>query len=530
MKINRITTPQKFDEIKSYFTLSLPKHLNSIKKLKKQKSHNNLLERPKFPKDANKLKIKNRELSNMLEQIGKEDNIFNDDKLLTNIRIETIEDSLRKNPINQQQDIDKSFISKRTTKLNSSLVNLRKNLKKKKYIRLNRNKDKEMELNNDTLELNCNKMSFGNDLNKLSFIKKRENRSKQSSRTKINKIRIKNKNMTIKNVVQFINKPNNENKLGNTNILISPLSKPSPIIFKHKTKVFKNNDFHASQRKLVLNMNNSDSMSVTLNLKRDSSKSFLNGKSMQEKPTNYMHFPNKSIIKNQEKVIIELQKLFGDKLQLSNDIYKNMTDFDKINSINFLLDTIKEMNSINKSNKSKIDGYRELNTNKEKQIKEQKAEIKGLKKEIIKLNKIIKTNIQLNKKYEHNIETLKSQLEKEKEKNKALQKERGKSSSKNIQNINSYFNLKLKKEKNTNRNKKRINKSQEIFNKADIYINQEKNENKNINENNINKNINQNNINVKTNINIIFKNKEEKKDKEIEISTLKPKEENAENV
>ena len=90
--------------------------------------------------------------------------------------------------------------------------------------------------------------------------------------------------------------------------------------------------------------------------------------------------------------------------------------------------------------------------------------------------------------------------------------------------------MKFKKEKNTNRNKKRINKSQEIFNKADIYINQEKNENKNINENNINKNINQNNINVKTNINIIFKNKEEKKDKEIEISTLKPKEENAENV
>ena len=167
MKINRITTPQKFDEIKSYFTLSLPKHLNSIKKLKKQRSHHNLLERPKFPKDSNKLKIKNRELSNMLEQIGKEDDIFNDDKLLTNIRIETIEDSLRKNPINQQQDIDKSFISKRTTKLNSSLVNLRKNLKKKKYIRLNRNKDKEMELNNDTLELNCNKMSFGNDLNKL---------------------------------------------------------------------------------------------------------------------------------------------------------------------------------------------------------------------------------------------------------------------------------------------------------------------------------------------------------------------------
>ena len=172
MKTKHVKSPKKFDEIKSYFTLSLSTHLNSIKKLKKQKSHHNLLERPKFPKETYKLKIKNRELSNMLEQIGKEDDIFNDDKLLTNIRIETIEDSIRKNPINQQQDIDKSFIIKRTTKLISTLVNLRKNLKKKKYIRLNRNKDKEMELNNDTLELNCNKMSFGNDLNKLSFFKK----------------------------------------------------------------------------------------------------------------------------------------------------------------------------------------------------------------------------------------------------------------------------------------------------------------------------------------------------------------------
>ena len=212
MKIKHVKSPKKFDEIKSYFTLSLSTHLNSIKKLKKQKSHNNLLERPKFPKDANKLKIKNRELSNMLEQIGKEDDIFNDDKLLTNIRIETIEDSLRKNPINQQQDIDKSFISKRTTKLNSSLVNLRKNLKKKKYIRLNRNKDKEMELNNDTLELNCNKMTFVKDISKISLIKKRQNRSNQNSRAKNNKIKIKNKNMPVKNVDQFINKPNNEIK------------------------------------------------------------------------------------------------------------------------------------------------------------------------------------------------------------------------------------------------------------------------------------------------------------------------------
>ena len=63
------------------------------------------------------------------------------------------------------------------------------------------------------------------------------------------------------------------------------------------------------------------------------------------------------------------------------------------------METIKEMNNINKTNKSKIDGYRELNENKEKQIKEQKTEIKGLKKEINKLNKLVRANTQLNKKY-----------------------------------------------------------------------------------------------------------------------------------
>ena len=528
MNLNIAKTPRKFNEIKSYFTLSLSKNLISKKKLKKQISHHNLLVRPKLVKIINKLNIKKRELSSMLEQIGKEDDIFNDDKLITNIKIETIEDSLKRNQI-ITKDIDKSFISKRTTKPNSSLINLRKNIKKKIYIKQNRNKDSEMDINNTTLELNCNKMPYANDLSKLSLIKKKQNRSKQSSRTKIHKI--KNKNFNIKNVDQFINKPNNDNKIGNSKLLISPLSKPSPIRLKNKAKIFKNHDFHSSQRNLISNINNSDSLSLASNSKIDLSKSFFHGKSMQEKSSsNYMHFPSKSVIKNQEKVIIELQKLFGDKLQLSNDTYKNMNDLDKINSINFLLETIKEMNNINKSNKSKIDGYRELNENKEKQIKEQKVEIKGLKKEINKLNKLIKTNIQLNKKLEQNISTLKSQLEKEKEKYKSSQKEKGKSASKHF---NSYFNLKLKNEKNINKIKhKKANKSQEILQKANIYINREKNENNNINENNINKNINQNNINVKTNINIIIKNKEEKKDeeKEKEISPKKSKEENNKNI
>ena len=87
---------------------------------------------------------------------------------------------------------------------------------------------------------------------------------------------------------------------------------------------------------------------MTSNTKNEINKSFINTKKiLQPKQLNYMHFPGKSIIKNQEKVIIELQKLFGDRLQLNNDNYQNMTDLDKINCINFLLETVKEMNNIN---------------------------------------------------------------------------------------------------------------------------------------------------------------------------------------
>ena len=511
MILNKVITPRKFDEIKSYFTLSVSTNLNPKKKLKKQISHNNLIDRPKLTKTTNKSNRKKLELSNMLEQIGKEDDIFNNDKLITNIKIETIEDTLRKNPIISKNS-DKSFRIKKTSKQNTSLINLKKNIKnnkKNKYMKQNSNKDNEKDINNTTLELNCNKMPYSNDISKLTLVKKKQNRSMQSSRTKLYKL--KNKNMNIKNVDQFINKPNIDAKIGNSKLLISPLSKQSNIKFRQKAKMLKKHGFLSSQRNFTYNINNNDSLSVTSHSKADISKSFVNGKSMQEKEatSNYMHFPSKSIIKSQEKVINELQKLFGEKLQLSNDTYKNMNDLDKINSINFLLDTIKEMNNINKTNKSKIDSYRELNENKEKQIKEQKSEIKGLKKEINKLNKLVKTNIQLNKKLEQNIEALKSQLGKEKEKNKSLLKEKGKSTSRSV----NSFDLKIKNEKISNKIKrKKVNKSEEILQKANIYINRGKN--KNISEKNINKKINHSNINVKTNINIIIKNKEEKKDKD----------------
>ena len=136
MKLYRPITPKKFNEIKAYFTITFSSTLNTKKIIKKEISQNTLTTRPKLAKIINKLNVKKRELSNMLEQIGKEDAMFNDDKLITNIKIEAIEDTLNHNDI-ISQDTDNSFIRKRTTKKNISLNNLRKNIKKKEIFKTN---------------------------------------------------------------------------------------------------------------------------------------------------------------------------------------------------------------------------------------------------------------------------------------------------------------------------------------------------------------------------------------------------------
>ena len=148
-------------------------------------------------------------------------------------------------------------------------------------------------------------------------------------------------------------------------------------------------------------------------------KTFTKGKSMSinKKLTN-MHFPNKSNIKSKDKILNELQKLFTDKITLNDDTYQNMTDSDKKNCIIFLLDAIKEMFNINKIAQSKNEDFKEINKAKEKKIQDDKNEIKELKKDIIKLNKIIKTNILMNRKLSQKVDNLKILLEKEKNKNK----------------------------------------------------------------------------------------------------------------
>ena len=499
METDRNNTSQKFKEIKNHFGYST----NNSKKnnLKISLSYSNFIKRPKLPKTKNN-SIDKQDLNNILDQIGNDDLIFKDDKLITNIKIESFENSLKKNSIISIEN-DKSFISKKTNKTNVTSINRRKNNRHKNNSSLIRNKKKDFLLNNNnSLELNCNKIPYTNDKNK-----KKQNHINKNG--KKNKSSNKNKNVCVKNVDQFINKPNEHRRTSNQTITMTPISNKTSNRINNK-KIFKNNEFHSSQRSF-LNFNN-DSISLTSTSRLDI-KSNIRGKSMPSMKSNRsqsnLRLPNKSISKNQDKVILELQKLFGDKIQLSEDIYQNLTELDKKNCINFLLETIKEMSNANKINKAKADGYKQIIESKEQYIKDLKNEIKELKKENIKLNKVIKTNNQLNKKLSQNIDNLKIQLEKEKNKIKNLQA-RGKSTSK----MNNIYSNKYLKESSINNNRRHKEvKSQDKIKKASGFINRKKNDNiKEEKINNLNNpEQNKNNIDDKDKINISWKNKEENK-------------------
>jgi hypothetical protein len=191
----------------------------------------------------------------------------------------------------------------------------------------------------------------------------------------------------------------------------------------------------------------------------------------QSKKSN-VHFPNKSIIKNKDKLLSGLQKIFGDRLQLIDDLYQNMTDLDKKTCINFLLESIKELFNFIKIAQSKSDAFKDVIATKERNLKEAKNEIKELKKDNTKLNKIIKTNIQMNRKLSQNIDSLKLQLEKEKNKNKELLT-KGKSVNKNNRNTSrvknrsdmSGLNLAITKKSKRNISQDKLLNTSEFVNK-----------------------------------------------------------------
>ena len=413
---NRISLQinNKFNIIRRNFIQASSNY--SSTNLKKYKTFSLFIKRPNL-KRITKITNHKENLKNQLDQIGKEDSIFNNDKLITNIRLETLDDiavsELLEETMRKEKDKNKN-----NNKNGNNNKNNRKNNEMKSYlspkkgdkrcltplttktsVKRNKknfyNKREDINISNLSVELNCNKMTP----NKMTSNKTNNFKHRKKASTKTNE----------KNLNLFINKPQNRlRKYGNI-----PLT---PIATKNKrTKKTNSNS-------TLFNLNDSidksnDSICLT-SLSKIMNKTYNKGKSASvNKKLTTMHFPNKTSIKNKDKLLIELQKLFTDKIQLYDDSYQKMTDLDKKNCIVFLLDAIKEMFNINKMTENKNEDIKERNKTKEKQIQDDKNQIKELKKDIIKLNKIIKTNITMNRKLNQKIVNLKTQLEKEKNKN-----------------------------------------------------------------------------------------------------------------
>ena len=462
----------KFRAIENHFIFSSDNL--SKDNICKSNSHKALIKRPYIkPKNNSKDKNKNNDKiysGNQLDQIGNDDLIFNNDKLITNIKIDNIEEFNQKGLkyINDEESKDMSLktvrkISPKKSNFSPNREGKNKRLQKvqspknrKKIINNNNN-------NNDALLLDCVKNQYHNST---------------SCKVSSTKSFIKNKNLIqtnrLKNINQFINKPNetNFNDSSQKRVIMTPvIKKESP------SKM----TYHKSFNKINLKFANPNSSTIdfhndNFNLSpvpatgaHDSSR----GKSTSNNKSS-IHFPNKSVMKNMDKLFKELQKIFGDKVQLNDDLYQNMSDSDKKNTINFLLDSLKEIYSINKVALTKNDGYKEIADSKEKQLKEAKNEIKELKNDNAKLNKIIKTNIQMNRKLSQNIDSLKSQLEKEKNKSKEIQT-KGKSANKTFGNSNK---IKLRNDSGglsaSSSKKMKGNMSQDRFRKTSNFINKKK--------------------------------------------------------
>ena len=441
---------------------------NSPKRLYKLYSHLNLLKRPNLK--SKKMLINKKSIKNPLDQIGNDDLIFNNDKLITNIKLEDLS--------KDEYDIKKEGSStiKNQRKRSFSPLNERKKINIKK-IELNKN-DKDT-IDNDPLLLNIKGVNH-----KKTNLKTNKN-SQKSKKNYIQSYRMKNMN----NINQFINKPNDEennNSIHQKKLLMTPLNS------KGKSKM-QNSSFKLNNSKLINHDNNSDYISLASTSKLGI-KTCARGRSVPSslKNKSNIHFPNKSAIKNKDKLNNELQKIFGEKIILNDELYQNMGDGDKKNCINFLLEAIKEMFNINKNIESKYGGFKDISEAKEKQIKENKNEIKELKKEILKLNKIIKTNIQMNRKLSQNVDSLKLQLEKEKNKNKEHQT-RSRSSTKS-NNVKARNNIGEFSVTTTKRNRYR---SLERFRDTNDFINKKKRINFNHSKDKDKKDINKKNNSIK---------------------------------
>ena len=372
------------------------------KKLIKLNSHQDLHKRPTIGKKR-KINFEKNNIRNPLDQIGNDDLIFNNDKLITNIKLEEEFDDASSKGSHKNDFKKGKSINQIPNRNKNSLTPIRDGRKKLVNIKkIEINKNEKDSFDNNSLQLNFTKSQNKKISGKSNNFKNLKNKKNLNL---IQPYKLKN----INNINQFINKPNDDEN-ASQKTLMSSLNK------RVKSKLAYHNSY-TKLNNLKLGDHDNDNMSVASSTKMGP-RNIARGRSVPVslKTKASMRFPNKTVCKNKDKLLNELQKIFGDKLVLFDDTYQNMNDTDKKNCINFLLETIKEMVNINKMSETKYEVIKEKNEAKERQIKENKNEIKELKKDITKLNKIIKTNIQMNRKLSQNIDSLKMQLEKEKSK------------------------------------------------------------------------------------------------------------------
>jgi hypothetical protein len=202
MKEYRTNAPKKLKDIKKEFDYITNNYIKN--KLIRNTSYSTLFKRPKLIQNLLADQVG---FSNKLDQIGNDDLIFNNDKLISSIKIDSLENDSKKNSIISIENGTSYFINSPTNRKKSSSVDKKSSRRKR-----NQNRSKVDDLtslsNINSFDLNCNKMSYSKSNNKLNTSnigKKGKNNSSQNLKKAGSPTKSKN---NIKNVSQFINKPN----------------------------------------------------------------------------------------------------------------------------------------------------------------------------------------------------------------------------------------------------------------------------------------------------------------------------------
>ena len=153
-----MTINDKFLLIENHFMVLSNNSPN--KKLIKLNSHLNLFKRPALKKKKKFLSDKEN-IRNPLDQIGNDDLIFNNDKLITNIKLDSLNDNSKDNDSDKsisENEKNNDEFAIRTKNKKVSLTPVRERSKKTNIQKIIFNKKWRNSKDNDSLQLTTNKI------------------------------------------------------------------------------------------------------------------------------------------------------------------------------------------------------------------------------------------------------------------------------------------------------------------------------------------------------------------------------------